>query len=135
MGSTKVKFAVGSIIIVVALGWLAVTGFQETKSYYKTVDELTAMKDRALGLRLRVAGEIVPGSIVRRGQQVEFRLTQNGQEIPVSYIGREALPDTFVDGAQAVCDGSYVPDGAFQAKKIQAKCSSKYEAEYRKTQS
>ena len=135
MGSTKIKFAVGSAIILIAIGWLAVTGFQETKSYYKTVDELLAMPDRTDGLRLRVAGDIVKGSIVRRGAQVEFRLAQNGKEITVSYTGKEALPDTFVDGAQAVCDGTYVRDSAFQAKKIQAKCSSKYEAEYRKVQS
>ena len=52
---------------------------------------------------------------------------------PVRYVGKEALPDTFVDGAQAVCEGSYVPDQPFQAKRIQAKCSSKYEVEYRKS--
>ena len=133
MASTKIKFVVGALIIIVALGWLEVSGFEESKSYYMTVDELLARQDKAAGVRLRVAGDIVPGSIVRQGQKVEFRLAQNGREIPVNYIGREALPDTFVDGAQAVCEGSYVPEQPFQAKKIQAKCSSKYEAEYRKS--
>ena len=44
--------------------------------------------------------------------------------------GTAPLPDTFKDGAEALCDGSYQADGTFEAKTVQAKCASKYEAEY-----
>jgi len=43
-------------------------------------------------------------------------------------VGRDPLPDTFVDGAQALVEGKRMPDGRFVAEKVQAKCASKYEA-------
>ena len=43
--------------------------------------------------------------------------------------GRDPLPDTFRDRAQALCDGRLRSDGVFEAKKIQAKCASKYEVD------
>jgi cytochrome c-type biogenesis protein CcmE len=46
----------------------------------------------------------------------------------VSYVGRDPLPDTFVDGAQALVEGKLMPDGRFVAEQVQAKCASKYEA-------
>ena len=55
-------------------------------------------------------------------------LTEQGKNLPVSYIGRDPLPDTFKDGAQALVEGKLIPDGRFQAEQVQAKCASKYEA-------
>jgi len=46
----------------------------------------------------------------------------------VSYIGRDPLPDTFKDGAQALVEGRLASDGHFVAEQVQAKCASKYEA-------
>jgi cytochrome c-type biogenesis protein CcmE len=45
----------------------------------------------------------------------------------VRYTGNDPLPDTFKDGSQALIDGR-MGEGVFQAKKIAAKCASKYEA-------
>ncbi|HEY7617497.1 MAG TPA: cytochrome c maturation protein CcmE, partial [Terriglobales bacterium] len=42
------------------------------------------------------------------------------------YSGTEAPPDTFKDESQALAEGSFTPDGVFHAKKLQAKCASKY---------
>ena len=122
------KFAGLVAVIVGALAWLAAGGISETKTYYKTIAELGQMGGNALGKRLRVAGDVEPGSIVRKGRQVEFVLHQEQQKLKVVYSGTEPLPDTFRDGAQALADGKMGRDGVFQASKIQAKCASKYEA-------
>ena len=37
-----------------------------------------------------------------------------------------------MDGSKAVVEGSLAQDGVFQARRIEAKCASKYEAEYEK---
>jgi cytochrome c-type biogenesis protein CcmE len=124
--SKFVKFGAAIAIIVLALGYLAFTGAQETKSYYVTIKELGTMGDQAYKKRLRVAGNVAPGSIKRRGTHVEFSLEEEGRLLPVEYTGTEAPPDTFVDNAQALAEGTYGHDGVFHAKMLQAKCASKY---------
>ena len=125
--STKyVRFGAVIAVIVVALGYLAYTGVQDSKSYYVTIKELNGMGDGAYSKRLRVAGNVAPGSIKRQGTHLEFQLEEEGRMIPVVYGGTEAPPDTFKDNAQALAEGRYGKDGVFHATNIQAKCASKY---------
>jgi cytochrome c-type biogenesis protein CcmE len=121
-----VKFGSAIVVIVLALGYLAYTGVQESKSYYVTIKELRGMGDGAYSKRLRVAGNVLPGSIKRSGTHVNFALTENDQVLNVVYAGTEPPPDTFKDNAQALAEGSFGRDGVFYAKQIQAKCASKY---------
>jgi len=120
------KFGSAIGVILVSLGFLAYTGVEESKSYYVTIKELRGLGDRAYTRRLRVAGNVQPGSIKRNGTRVEFVLMENDQSLPVVYSGTEAPPDTFKDDAQALADGSFGRDGVFHAKQLQAKCASKY---------
>jgi cytochrome c-type biogenesis protein CcmE len=124
--SKFLKFGGATMVILVALGYLAYTGVQESKSYYVTIKELRGMGDGAYTKRLRVAGNVQPGSIKRTGTKVQFMLVENDQVLPVIYSGTEAPPDTFKDNSQALADGSFGHDGVFHAKQLQAKCASKY---------
>ena len=122
----KWKFGVGIGIILAVVAWEGISGFQESKTYYVTVNELTqAQKARR---HVRVGGVVAQGSIERNGGQLSFRLAQDTQSIAVTYVGNDTLPDTFKDGAQAIVDGDYQANGEFRADKIQAKCASKYQA-------
>jgi cytochrome c-type biogenesis protein CcmE len=124
------KFGSVTVLILVSLGYLAYTGVQDSStSYYVTIQELQKMAqhgDKAYSKHLRVAGNVVPGSIRRTGTQVSFILKENDLTLPVSYTGTEAPPDTFKDDSQALADGSFGRDGVFHAKQLQAKCASKY---------
>lgn len=122
------KFAALIAVVLGALVWLASTGVNETKTYYKTIAEVGQMGDKAVSERLRVAGDVTAGSIQHSKGQVLFTLSQDKLLLKVVYTGSDPLPDTFRDGAQALADGHMGPDGVFQANKIQAKCASKYEA-------
>lgn len=124
--SKYLKFGAVTVVILISLGYLAYTGVQESKSYYVTISELHGMGDKAYTKRLRVAGNVQPGSIKRKGTQVEFVLVEQGNTLPVIYTGTEAPPDTFKDDSQALADGSFGRDGIFHAKGLQAKCASKY---------
>ena len=126
MGDKGWKFGIGIGIILAVVGWEAVSGFQESKTYYVTVAELT--QTLAPRRHIRVGGVVAEGSIERREGKVRFRLVQDVQSLPVTYVGRETLPDTFKGGAQAIIDGEYLASGEFRAEKIQAKCASKYQA-------
>ena len=126
MGRRRVKFGIGIGIILAVVAWEAMSGFQQSKTYYVTVNEL--LGGRVSHQRLRVGGIVAPGSIERRGGKVSFRLAQDAKSIPVVYVGTDTLPDTFTDRAQAIVDGELTASGEFRAEKIQAKCASKYEA-------
>jgi len=120
------KFGSAIVVILIALGYLAYTGVQESKSYYVTIKELHGMGDGAYTKRLRVAGNVQPGSIHRSGTNVNFILVENDQLLNVVYSGTEPPPDTFKDNAQALAEGNFGRDNVFYAKQIQAKCAAKY---------
>ncbi|MFL6351837.1 MAG: cytochrome c maturation protein CcmE [Bryobacteraceae bacterium] len=126
--NTYLKFGILIVVVVGSLVWLAVGGIRDTKTYYKTIPELAQMGKAAQSERLRVGGDVRPGSIVKHDGRVSFVLHQGARELSVVYSGSDPLPDTFKDNAQALADGRLGPDGVFEATKIQAKCASKYES-------
>ena len=122
------KFAIASGFILATLGWLGWVGVSESKTYYHTVLELSTLEGAAARHRIRVGGDVQAGSIKRLPGRVDFVLEAEGHSLHVSYVGRDPLPDTFIDGAQALVEGKKMPDGHFVAEQVQAKCASKYEA-------
>ena len=128
----NMKFVVGGSVIVLAIVYLSVTGFQQDYSYYLTADEflakVTELDDKVYEHNFRVAGQVVKGSIDRTVQPMTFEIEYNNTTIPVRYVGNGPVPDTFKDLSQAVVAGNIASDGVFQADVIQAKCASKYEA-------
>ncbi|MBN1566446.1 MAG: cytochrome c maturation protein CcmE [Acidobacteria bacterium] len=127
-----IKILLGAIVVAGALIWLGFVGFQESKAYYITVDEYTSMKESLGGKTLKLAGEVVAGSIDRSKPHMEFVIANQDKTIRVQYIGNGIIPDTFKDGTKALVEGTAAPGGIFQASHIEAKCASKYEAEYEK---
>ena len=127
--NARVKFGLITAVILGVLGWLALDGINASASYYVTIEELAAMEDTATERRLRVGGDVKDDSIVRKSDRVEFTITQEERELDVIYVGRDPLPDTFRNGAQALATGRLRGDNVFEAQHIQAKCASKYEAE------
>ena len=128
--AANTKFLVGGAIIIAALVWLGVAGFNESKSYYFTVDEFNTMRDDLDGKTLRLAGDVVSGSIDRSTPQLEFVIAGAKNSIRVRYTGDGFVPDTFKDGSKALVEGKLDADGVFNARQIEAKCASKYEIEY-----
>jgi cytochrome c-type biogenesis protein CcmE len=126
----RMKFIIGGVVIIAALTWLGFVGFEESKAYYITVDEYSSMQDSLQGKTVKVAGDVVSGSIDRSKPQMEFIISSRDNSVRVRYIGDDIIPDTFTDGSKALVEGSIAPDGVFQAQHIEAKCASKYEAEY-----
>jgi cytochrome c-type biogenesis protein CcmE len=124
----QAKFGVGVGIILVSLGWLGWLGARESKTYYHTIAELDALKGSARSQRMRIGGTVAEGSIKRLTGRVDFVLLEEGKSLPVSYVGSDPLPDTFIDKSQALVEGHTTPEGKFVAERVQAKCASKYEA-------
>jgi cytochrome c-type biogenesis protein CcmE len=128
----RMKFIAGGIVIIGALAWLGFVAFEESRAYYITVDEYGSMKEELGGKTLRLAGDVAVNSIDRTRPEMEFILGGLETKIRVRYVGKEIVPDTFKDGSKALVEGTMAPDGTFRARHIEAKCTSKYEAEYEK---
>jgi cytochrome c-type biogenesis protein CcmE len=128
--SARIKILVGGVVIAAALIWLGFVGFQESKAYYITVDEYSSTQGTLGDKTLKLAGEVQAGSVDRSKAPIEFILGNQDKKIRVRYVGKDILPDTFKDGTKALVEGKAGADGFFQATHIEAKCASKYEAEY-----
>jgi cytochrome c-type biogenesis protein CcmE len=129
MKRKQLKFAIGSVVIILTLSYLAYSGYQESKTYYRTVPELYAMKEAAYDLRTQVSGDVIPGSIKREGKVVTFLIGDEAKPLQVKYVGKDPLPDTLVNRATAMATGKLGRDGVFVADTMLAKCASKYEKE------
>ncbi len=128
--STKIVI---TVVLIVA-GFLALFSFGLRGSlvYYLTVSEyLSPGRADDLGENYRINGNVLSGSIVKTPGTLgaRFVMTDGARQLPVVYA-RET-PDTFVDGAEVVVEGSMGTDGTFVAKTLLAKCPSKYEAQNR----
>ena len=123
---TKVLFPV--ILILAGVSWLAFSNLSKA-NYFFEVNELPAMGDKVYEHGLKVKGRIVVGSIDQSTKPIKFTIAEQGTELRVHYVGEEPLPDLFKDRAEAVVEGSMRADGIFEARHLQAKCASKYEAE------
>src|SRR5277367_2340563 len=124
--SQTLRISAAMVIILGVIAFLAVSGVRANKSYYVTIQELNGMGSKAYTRNLRVAGNVLPGSIRNSGTNAQFVLVENANQLRVSYQGEEPPPDTFKDNSQALAIGTYGRDGVFHATQLQAKCASKY---------
>lgn len=125
---SRAKFGVGIVVILFSLGFLAWLGYGESKTYYHTIAEYQNLSGSERAHRMRIAGNVVPGTIQHLSGRVNFSLEEQGKTLAVSYVGTDPLPDTFADKAQALVEGRPDANGRFVAEHVQAKCASKYEA-------
>jgi cytochrome c-type biogenesis protein CcmE len=120
------------LVMVGAVVALFLVGFKEAAVYATTVDKLMASKGESVGKKLRMEGELVPGTLVKRDQPCEYRFTVHGEtsRVPVRYA-QCVIPDTFRDvpqgGVQVTVEGALTANGEFEASLVMAKCASKYD--------
>jgi len=129
MKKKKRKFLISGLLIAGALVYIIATGFKGNQVFYVTVDELYAKAPDLYGERIRMAGNVVDGSIQKGADQLftQFQLEQEGKKMPVEYHG--ITPDMFKNGSEVIVEGSYSEDGVFKADNLMAKCASRYEAD------
>jgi len=106
--------------------------FQPAAVYATPVDKLVNGQQAFVGRKVRVEGELVPGTLVKRDQPCEYRFTIHKEDakLPVRYA-QCVIPDGFRDvptgGVQVTIEGTLAQGGEFQASLVMAKCSSKYD--------
>lgn len=124
-----VKIGLTSLVLALTFGGLLYTTMAEGTEYYKHVDEVMTQPDAWYGKKLQMHGFVVPDSIKRRPNSLDyiFQVQSNGHIVDASYTG--VVPDTFKSDSEVVLKGVLTADGfKTQPNGVMAKCPSKYEA-------
>ena len=127
MNSKAAKIGLTSVVLATAFGVLLYSSLGESLQYYKYVDEVMAEPAAWHGKNLQVHGNVVPDSIGRKDNSLEWRfdIQRNGKVLRAYYNG--IVPDTFKADSEVVLTGVLTKEG-FVANDMTAKCPSKYEA-------
>ena len=147
--SRRVKFLLGSLVIVAAVGTLIYAAVRETSAYFMTVEEYAVDPSAHANKSLRLAGRVRDGTVdwnpatldlafviqpipPRKGGEqagspapVAAPAVDGGLTLPVRYNG--ILPDMFAAGRDVIVEGR-VESGVFHANNLLTTCPSKYEA-------
>jgi cytochrome c-type biogenesis protein CcmE len=128
MKGRRVKYLVAGGIVLAALAGLVYSGVKESMVYFYTPTEVRDKMDVVRGKALRVGGMVVEGTVRWDPQQVllTFVLTDGQSTLPVRHRG--TAPDLFKEGAGAVVEGTWVPEGYLRSSNIMAKHSEEYKA-------
>ena len=115
-------------VVLVAVGYLVTTSLQNNAVYYLTVGELQTTAHTLQGQPIRVAGNVVPGTIRKDASAftVHFDIADGSGRLPVTYKG--VVPDIFGPNIEVVVEGRYNQGETFNAATLLAKCPSKFEA-------
>lgn len=125
----KRRFLIAGVAILLAMGYLLYNAFLSGSAYFLTVGEFKAQAATMASERVRLGGQVVPGSVNwdSKSLTIKFNIRDEATDdtLPVVYKG--VVPDTFQPGNEVVVEGRLAASGEFQADTLLAKCPSKYE--------
>ena len=133
----RLKFIIGGIVLIGAIGFLVFNAMSGNTQLYKTVDEFYADQSRLVGRDLRVAGWVL-GETVEYEQIdattsiLRFDIVDDhdnpGNRLHV-VVHNEPKPDLLQDEAQALVEGRADANGEFTAIPggLMLKCPTRYE--------
>ncbi len=141
----KLRFVVGSALIVAAVAYLITTAIRSTSEYYLTVNEVAARQAELGGQTLRIAGRVKPGTILwdPSSLTLKFAIVQIPEPDrdgavksvsstdPVSFnvvSTGEPKPDMFAEGRDVIVEGRLLSAGEIAATQVLTSCPSKYQA-------
>jgi cytochrome c-type biogenesis protein CcmE len=107
-------------VIVAGAALLVGAGLQNTLTFYRTPSEL----EQTPAARVRLGGEVVPGSLHTEGGTTRFQLTDGTSRVEVEQV--ENLPGTIREGQQAVVEGTLDGQGVFHSDTVMAKHGNEY---------
>jgi cytochrome c-type biogenesis protein CcmE len=124
----KIRYWIGALVVVAAVGYLAVSAADQNMVTYLTIPEVKADPARTGATGVRIVGNVAEGSIETTApREVWFEVVGEGDTLRACYRG--VVPDTFKDRAEVVLEGRMNDRGEFHATTLLAKCPSKYDPE------
>lgn len=119
----RVRVVVLLVLIAGSLAWVGTQALSGNLVYYVTPTELLQQQP-APGERLRLGGQVVPGSVHAVAGGVDFLVADGTTRMSVVHTG--STPALFKTGTGVVLEGTYGPDGAFHSDTMLVKHSEQY---------
>ncbi len=119
----RMRFVLIALAALFAASGLILYALDDNLVYFYSPTDVQE-KHIAPDTRIRIGGLVEEGSVVRKGNDVSFRVTDLSNSIPVRFTG--ALPDLFREGQGVVTEGKLTADGVFIASEVLAKHDEKY---------
>ncbi len=144
--SERLKFIIGGVLMLVAVGYLIISGTMSGARYFITIDELVNNPEY-IGQTVRISGAVLGDSIQYDSQNliIDFTVAHIPEDtndlaltlhnavsdttvsrLPV-HIENTVKPDLLQHEAQAILSGKLGADGVFYASELLLKCPSRYE--------
>jgi len=124
MGARRVLL-VAVLAAAVLIGFVAVQNLASSAVYYLTPTEARA-RGVAAGTAARLGGQVETGSLRYEPQTRDLRFVLSDGVTRVTVIGTGAPPSLLREGAGAVVEGTFAPDGTFRATQVIAKHDEQY---------
>lgn len=127
---SSAKHAIGALVVLTAIGYLAFVGAASSWQYYLSVDETATDVAKLEGRRIRVSGRVAPHSlwISEDRRDAEFKLA--GAEHTLHVSCSCAMPDNLAENIDVVVEGK-LHAGRMDGYKVITRCASKYERQER----
>ena len=142
----RMRFLLGGLISLVAIGFLIFNGTLNNAQYFITVDELLS-RPELVGQTVRVSGAVIGDTIQYEADTLTIRFTMahipeqtddlaQTLHLAVSdpaasrlnvVVTNEPMPDLLQHEAQAILTGQLGEDGIFHADELLLKCPTRYE--------
>jgi cytochrome c-type biogenesis protein CcmE len=122
----RARYVVLGLACVLALGFLLWKGLTDSAVYYRTVSESIERREDGDTDRFRMAGDVVPGSVVDTDDGVTFTMTDGAATASVTHQG--SPPELFADGVPVVVEGRWDGD-VFRSDDILIRHDNEYDPE------
>lgn len=119
----RVRVVVLLVLITGSLAWVGTQALSGNLVYYVTPTELL-QQHPAPDERLRLGGQVVPGSVHDVADGVDFVVTDGTTRMSVVHTG--STPSLFKTGTGVVLEGTYGTDGAFHSDNMLVKHGEDY---------
>ena len=113
-----------SFFIVVLIIFFILKSLEDNVIYFLSPTEIHNKSDISYNKKIRVGGLVKIGSINKKGNMINFIITDLKNEIFVSYSG--LIPNLFSEGKGVVAEGKLNDKKYFLANKILAKHDENY---------
>lgn len=142
----RLKFLLGGVLILAAVGYLVISGTMTGARYFITIDEVLA-NPSYVGQTVRISGAVLGDSIVYDSENLVIEFTIS--HIPAEFdnlalalhesvnnpdmarlhvrVENQVKPDLLQHEAQAIITGQLDSNGVFQVSELLLKCPSRFE--------
>jgi len=121
------RLIIVGLVVLAALGFLAIRGLGNATLYFRTADEAVAQKQQLGARRFRIEGNVVAGTVREAGSSTGFNIESKGVVVPVNHQGDP--PELFKPGIPVVLEGHFEGD-SFASDRIMVKHSEDYVAKH-----